>query len=66
MRHEPQTNRHYGSKQSRHIETRFKVGNFICFIPRESGVLDECGVNNNKFVATLMLLGFEITITVKH
>ena len=69
IRHEPQTNRHYGSKQSRRVGTGLKAGNFVYFIPTQSEGLGMCYVNNNKefirFIANLMLLGFGITITVK-
>ena len=71
IEHKPQTSRRYGRKQKRRVETGLRAGNFVCFIPRESRGLDKCGVNNNKewlnkFVATLMLLAFGISITVKH
>ena len=48
IRHEPQTNRHYGSKQSRRVGTGLKAGNFVYFIPTQSEGLGMCYVNNNK------------------
>lgn len=48
------------------VETGLKAGNFVCFIPGKNGGFINFRVNNNQFMATLMLLGFGIIITVKH
>ena len=71
IRHKPQTSRRYGRKQKRRIETGLRAETSCVLYQGKVGVLTSVEwiiTRNylNKFVATLMLLAFGISITVKH